>query len=234
MLYSLHSSEQEPVPQNHKRLSCKQLQEEKVKHSPRFLCRLLVKNEVITVPQSTEKAVTSHELRIRRKRILWNQGSERPLQFNQQYMVHFFKKKFYLFIFSCPGSSLLHVGFLQPCEQGLLSRCSARASLCSGSSYCGAQAQQLWCTGLFALSQVGSSWTRNRTSVPCIARRILNHWTTREASQLISWLILILPLKSLEFKHPRGIPIPQRQLVQCVSKQDLNPELLNLNPVFPT
>ena len=42
----------------------------KVKHSPWFLCRLLVKNEVITVPQSTEKAVTSHELRIRRKRIL--------------------------------------------------------------------------------------------------------------------------------------------------------------------
>ena len=43
------------------------------------LALLLVKNEVITVPQSTEKAVTSHELRIRRKRILWNQGSERPL-----------------------------------------------------------------------------------------------------------------------------------------------------------
>ena len=28
---------------------------------------------------------------------------------------------------------------------------------------------------------VGSSWTRAQTRVPCIARQILNHWTTREA-----------------------------------------------------
>ena len=28
-----------------------------------------------------------------------------------------------------------------------------------------------------------SSWTRDRTSVHCIARQILNHWTTRDAPE---------------------------------------------------
>ena len=44
-----------------------------------------------------------------------------------------------------------------------------------------AQAQQLWRTGLVALRHVGSSRTRDRTCVPCIGRRILNHCATREA-----------------------------------------------------
>ena len=44
-----------------------------------------------------------------------------------------------------------------------------------------AQAQQLWRTGLVAPRHVGSSWTRARTRVPCIGRRILNHCATREA-----------------------------------------------------
>ena len=35
--------------------------------------------------------------------------------------------------------------------------------------------------GLVAPRHVGSSRTRARTPVPCIGRRILNHWTTREA-----------------------------------------------------
>ena len=30
------------------------------------------------------------------------------------------------------------------------------------------------------MSDVGSSWTRDRTRVPCIGRWIPNHWTTRE------------------------------------------------------
>ena len=37
------------------------------------------------------------------------------------------------------------------------------------------QAQQLWYMALVALRHVGSSWTRDRTHVPCIGRRILNH-----------------------------------------------------------
>ena len=28
---------------------------------------------------------------------------------------------------------------------------------------------------------MGSSWTRGQTSVPCLGRQILNHWTSREA-----------------------------------------------------
>ena len=42
--------------------------------------------------------------------------------------------------------------------------------------------QYLWHMG----SDVGSSRSRNRTSVPCIARWTLNHWTTRET--LVSYL----------------------------------------------
>ena len=53
-----------------------------------------------------------------------------------------------------------------------------------------AQAQQLWHTGLVALWQVGSSWTRDQTGVPCIARQILNHWTTREALRF-SFILLL-------------------------------------------
>ena len=41
----------------------------------------------------------------------------------------------------------------------------------------------MWHTGLVAPWHVGSSWTRTRTHVPCIGRRILNHCATREAPQ---------------------------------------------------
>ena len=47
-----------------------------------------------------------------------------------------------------------------------------------------AQAQQLWRMGLVAPRHVGSSWTRARTRVPCIGRRILNHCTTRKVPSL--------------------------------------------------
>ena len=43
--------------------------------------------------------------------------------------------------------------------------------------------------GLAAPQRVGSSWIRDRTRVPCIGRRILNHCATREvpkASRLLS------------------------------------------------
>ena len=53
-------------------------------------------------------------------------------------------------------------------------------SRCTGFSCCCGQAQQLWHTGLVALQHVGSSWTRARTHVPCIGRRILNHCATGE------------------------------------------------------
>ena len=34
---------------------------------------------------------------------------------------------------------------------------------------------------------VGSSWTRDRTCVPCIGRQILNHWTTREVPRSVNF-----------------------------------------------
>ena len=40
--------------------------------------------------------------------------------------------------------------------------------------------QQLWYTGLVVPRHMGSTRTRDRTRVPCIGRRILNHCTTRE------------------------------------------------------
>ena len=73
-------------------------------------------------------------------------------------------------------------------EQGLLSSCGAQASHFNGFS-CGAQAlgrlgfsscgYGLSCPGMWGLS----SRTRGRILFPCIGRRILNHWTTREALQ---------------------------------------------------
>ena len=47
-------------------------------------------------------------------------------------------------------------------------------SRCTGFSSCGTRAS------VVAPRHVGSSWTRARTRVPCIGRRILNHCTTRE------------------------------------------------------
>ena len=46
--------------------------------------------------------------------------------------------------------------------------------------------QQLWCTGLVAPRQVGSSQTRARTHVPCIGRQILNHCATRETLEFLN------------------------------------------------
>ena len=43
------------------------------------------------------------------------------------------------------------------------------------------QAQQLWRMDLVSAWHVGSSQTWYQTNVLCIARWILNHWTTREA-----------------------------------------------------
>ena len=76
-------------------------------------------------------------------------------------------------------------------EQGLLSSYSAWASHCSGFSC--PRAQALGCMGfsscgirgLVAPQHVGSSQTRDSAGVPCTARQILNHWTTREAPHML-------------------------------------------------
>ena len=48
-------------------------------------------------------------------------------------------------------------------------------------------AQELWCMGFVVPWHVGSSQTRNQTPVSCIARWILNHWTTREVQTQTFW-----------------------------------------------
>ena len=48
----------------------------------------------------------------------------------------------------------------------------------------------MWLTGLVAPRHVGSSRTRDRTRVPCIGRRILNHCATREA-RLVHFKMLL-------------------------------------------
>ena len=87
-------------------------------------------------------------------------------------------------------------------EHGLHCSCRAQASHCGGFSCCGTQAlehmgfsscctqtQWLWLMGLVVPQHVGSSWTRDQTGVPCIARETLNHWTTREFPSLMYFKI---------------------------------------------
>ena len=104
-------------------------------------------------------------------------------------------------MFGWAGSLLLHRLFSVAVSGGC-SLVAGAASHCCGFSSCGAQAldlwvsvvvalgsraqgQYLWCMGLAAPWHVRSSWTRNRTHVSCIGRRILYHWATREASQIL-------------------------------------------------
>ena len=58
-------------------------------------------------------------------------------------------------------------------KPGLLSCFGAWASHCLNFSRCRAQAEQLWCAGLVASQHVGSSRTRDRTRVACIAWWVL-------------------------------------------------------------
>ena len=57
---------------------------------------------------------------------------------------------FYLFIFGCVGSSLLHAGFLLLRRAGVTLRCGAQASHCGGSSCRRAQALGVWASVVVA------------------------------------------------------------------------------------
>ena len=88
--------------------------------------------------------------------------------------------------------------------------------------------QKLWHMAIVALQQVGSSWARNRTRVPCISRRILIHCATREvlffffsASQDL-WNLSSLPwsepgtpaVKALLTTGPPGNPQVRTALIR--------------------
>ena len=84
---------------------------------------------------------------------------------------------YFLLCFWLCSASLLHVAFPSHEEWGLLSRCRALAFHCDGLSGCRPWA--LGHTGLAGLGQVKSSQIRDQTCIPCVARQILSHWTTR-------------------------------------------------------
>ena len=106
------------------------------------------------------------------------------------------KKKNYLFIFLCAGSSLPLRLFFSCGERGLLCSCGVRTSHCGGFSCWeawalgpiglstrGSQAleHRLDSCGAWAqlLQHVGSSWTRDWTHVSCTGRGILHHGSPR-------------------------------------------------------
>ena len=64
----------------------------------------------------------------------------------------------------------------------------------------------LWCTGLVVPWHVRSSQTRGRTSVPSIARWILNHWTTREVPCLHACIYLSNNALLRCYSHDLEIP----------------------------
>ena len=67
------------------------------------------------------------------------------------------------------------------------SRCGEQAPLALG-----ARPQWFWSRGLLGLQLVGSSWTGDRTCVPCIGRRILIHCVARKSLWPIKWICSIL------------------------------------------
>ena len=96
----------------------------------------------------------------------------------QFFLIEVFKKIIY-YLFGCIRSQLRHTAS-SLCE---IFCCGARTlqfrcvgSKVHGLGTCSAQAQLLH--DMWNLS----SPTRDRTHIPCIARKILNHWTTREVS----------------------------------------------------
>ena len=66
-------------------------------------------------------------------------------------------------------------------EQGLL---FTVVSLFAEHRLQGSQASVVLARRLSSSTHVGSSWTRDRTCVPCIGRQILNYWTTKEVFSL--------------------------------------------------
>ena len=116
------------------------------------------------------------------------------------FISHILKKTFYLYLSLAVLDLCCCVGFFPSCSaQGPLSTCNGRASHWGAFSCCRAwvlgahglqqlwlprsraQAQELWCPGLFSLWHVGSSRIWDWTHISCLGRWILYHWANREA-----------------------------------------------------
>ena len=103
----------------------------------------------------------------------------------------------FFFIFGCTGSPCRVKPFSRCGELGAPAHCSEQSSHCGGFSHCGAPAllrsrfsscsfqapeRVLGSCGTWVVGprHVGSSHTRDRTSVPSIGRQLLIHCATRE------------------------------------------------------
>ena len=117
---------------------------------------------------------------------------------------------------ACAFSSCGGWGLLSSCA--LVSQCSGFSLQSMGSKCVGSVivAHRLSCS-----RHVGSCWTRDPTSVPCIAKWTLSHWATRRAPEMISRIpsLLSYPLSyELQLpvppalKGPGKVPICQRSL----------------------
>ena len=89
-------------------------------------------------------------------------------------------------MFAWTFSSCGSRGPLPSSDRGPLPSCGVPASLCGGLSCCGAQApggraSEVVVPGLSCPVAHGIFLDQGGTGVPCIARWILIHWTTREA-----------------------------------------------------
>ena len=128
------------------------------------------------------------------------------------------------------------------CYTWAFSSCGAWASHFSGFPRCQGQAhvqtsavviQELSCPG-----HEGASQTRDRAGVPCIARWILNRWTTRDAPmwtifKVLTELVAVLPLLFLFWlfgQEACRTPVPLDQgsapqpLCWKVTSQPLGPQ----------
>ena len=103
---------------------------------------------------------------------------------------------FYLLIFGCTGSLLLHRLFSSCAEQGRLASCGVRVSHCSGFSCCGAEAAG--CTGLGSRS----SWALEHRLNSCGTRA----WCGIFPDQGSNPCLLHFQVDSLLLSH-QGSPI---------------------------
>ena len=126
-----------------------------------------------------------------------------------QNLVVYFLKTFC----SCGGSLLLH-GFSLVSESGGSSLVEVPELLVAVTSVVEEhRLQQLWHTGLGALRHVGSSQIRDGTSVCCIARQILNYWTTMEAPIYIVYNSFYLLISNSQFIPAPSFPFGNRKFV---------------------
>ena len=94
------------------------------------------------------------------------------------------------------------------CCTRTFSSCGVQASHCSGFSFCRAQALGAWASvaavhGLVALQDVGSFWPRNQTGIPCIARQIPNHRTTKKCLAIVLCCSFLFSFSSTLIFLPR-------------------------------